>query len=52
MVHIISAWMKSLDRSYVKFGEGNGSEDAAYRVALAAEAKQDDMETLFVIGDL
>ena len=44
--------MDSLERQYVKFGVGKGSEQAAYRVALAAEAKEDDMETLLAIGDL
>ena len=41
MVPIINAWMRQLDRSYIKFGEGKGSEDAAYRVALAAEARHE-----------
>ena len=52
VVHIVSAWMDNLERQYVKFGVGKGSEQAAYRVALAAEAKENDMETLLAIGDL
>ena len=52
VVDVVSAWMKSLNRSYLQFGSGKSSEDVAYKVALAAEAKGDELETLLAIGTL